>query len=816
MANRPHSRGKTTGTGSAGVSHGGGVGFGGRVGSGGRPAGGGAPTGGGAPAGGNGGGPVRAGGPKLSLKSILVIAAIVIVGFIILRSCGGSILPNISDIGGDDPGTGSFPIVSNNTVGADTSASYSKPDYSVSSLARAKRVTPVGNGEDKVNVMIYMCGTDLESKHGMATSDLKEMMKATIGDNVNVIVMTGGCNKWQNNEISSSKNQIYRVKTGGLERLEKDFGTAAMTDPANLTKFVKYCSDRYDDATRNFLILWDHGGGTVSGFGYDEKNSSTSSMTLPKIAQALKNAGTKFDFIGFDACLMATLETALVCNDTADYLIASEETEPGTGWYYTNWLTELSGNTSISTVDLAQTIIDDFVGSSCSAQRGAKVTLSLIDLAELEGTVPKTFNKFASATAEVIESGNYKGITDARASVRQFAQDSQINQVDTVDLANRIGSSEAKAFSEALRGCVKYNKTTISNAYGLSIYFPYENTSSMKAVTAAYDSIDMDDEYTDCIKSFASLNLGGSILGGASQLTGGLGNIGGDLLGSLLSSYVSSGSSTSPVAALAGSFLGGGSASSAGSSLDLGSIMSLLGGFSGRSMPEELDWVDTELIADNAKSIAENFLDPERITVTEKDGKQVLELTDEEWELVQTVELNVFARDGEGYVDLGLDNTFEWLDDNSIDLTYDGTWLTLNGNVCSYNLVSDTERADGTWITEGCIPAIHNGEPVNLRVVFDEKNCPEGMVTGAYPQYDDGTDVFAKGEIQIKEGDKIQLVCDYYNLDETFDGSYTLGKQFKVPASGLELVNLKLDVEEVAVSYRITDRFDNHFWLVVD
>ncbi|MCR5235609.1 MAG: hypothetical protein K6E34_00220 [Lachnospiraceae bacterium] len=36
-----------------------------------------------------------------------------------------------------------------------------------------------------------------------------------------------------------------------------------------------------------------------------------------------------FDFIGFDACLMATVETAYMLSPYADYMIASEEFEPG-------------------------------------------------------------------------------------------------------------------------------------------------------------------------------------------------------------------------------------------------------------------------------------------------------------------------------------------------------------------------------------------------------------------------------------------------------------------------------------------------------
>ena len=87
-------------------------------------------------------------------------------------------------------------------------------------------------------------------------------------------------------------------------------------------------------------------------------------MSLAGISQALSRGGVKFDFIGFDACLMATVENALMLNEYADYMIASEETEPGYGWYYTDWLNALGSNPSIPTEELGQKIVDDFVRTS--------------------------------------------------------------------------------------------------------------------------------------------------------------------------------------------------------------------------------------------------------------------------------------------------------------------------------------------------------------------------------------------------------------------------------------------------------------------
>ena len=773
---RPHSRQKTVGSGTAGAHRGKSVQTG-PVGSGGRQSE--AHTGstrqpGSASAG------RRAAGKPLSLKSILILAVVVIAAVFILKNFGGS--PSEYT---DPSQPQETPVVSDGG---------SEPDLSVSPLAREKYVAPAE--ADTATVMLYMCGTDLESKYGMATKDLQEIMNAELSDQVNVIIETGGCKQWKNNTVSNSRNQIYRAKHGAMELLEEDFGNAAMTDPKNLTEFIRYCQDHYP-ADRNLLIFWDHGGGSLSGYGYDEKNTSASSMTLPKIRTALGNARCTFDCIGFDACLMATLETALVCEPYADYLLASEETEPGTGWYYTRWLTELSEDPAMPTVQLGKTVIDDFVASSGSS---AKVTLSLTDLAELSGTVPNALRSFSESTDALLRSEDYARVSAARADVRQFAQSSKINQVDLADLALRIDTEQGRALAEVLQKTVKYNRSTISRCNGLSIYFPYENTASVKNAVSSYENLGMDSAYTRCIQSFASLEYGGQIAAAAPQST----QSGGDLLGSLLSAYTG-GSSGNPLGALLGN---------AAPAADPTALLGLLSSFSGRSMPEGYDWVDTELIAEKAQQITDITLDPSRLVPSEKDGATVLSLTDAEWDQIQTVELNVYAKDEGSWLDLGLDNTFEWYDDSSLLLDFDGTWLTINGNVCAYYMQDDTECTDGSWITTGIIPALLNGQPVNLQVVFDAQD-PEGTVTGAYPMYEDETQVLAKGEIAIEPGDTVQLLCDCYGMDGSFETACALGDAFTVPDSGLALTNLKLDNSDFSVTYRLTDRFGNHYWLPV-
>ena len=75
---------------------------------------------------------------------------------------------------------------------------------------------------ERTTVLIYMCGSDLESDIGSATADLNEIIRADLpadGD-VRVLVATGGAESWWTEEISPDSLGIYEVNEEGLTRLE--------------------------------------------------------------------------------------------------------------------------------------------------------------------------------------------------------------------------------------------------------------------------------------------------------------------------------------------------------------------------------------------------------------------------------------------------------------------------------------------------------------------------------------------------------------------------------------------------------------------
>ena len=653
-------------------------------------------------------------------------------------------------------------------------------DTSVAKEARSKRTKILGNGKDTVTIMVYMCGADLESKGGMATSDLKEMASADISDNVNLLVYTGGARRWNNNIVSSSNNQVYKVERGGLTRLVENAGKKNMTDPATLTEFIKFCTKNYK-ANRNILIFWDHGGGSVSGYGYDERFPSSSSMQLKGIDQALKDAGAVFDFIGFDTCLMGSLENALTVSPYADYLVASEETEPGVGWYYKRWLTQLSKNTSMPTTQIGKLIIDDFVDVCQQQCRGQKATLSIIDLAELENTVPDKFREFARSTSELIENDNYKAVSNARSATREFAPSTKIDQVDLVHLAYNLGTKESKELAEALLGAIKYNRTStdITNAYGISIYFPYRRTSKVDSAVAAFEAIGVDSEYTKCIQQFASLELGGQNAAGGyyspfSVLSGG---------SSQSSSYVGD----DMISTMLETLLGGSSGS----------------GFFGRNLSTD----------DMTGYLTDNRFDSSQLVWTRKGESHVISLSEDQWSMVQDLELNVFYDDGEGYIDLGLDNVFEFTEEGELLNEHGGAWVAINMQPVPYYHLSTVYEGDDYVIT-GRVPVLYNGDRADLIVIFDSRE-EEGYVAGVRYDYKNGeTETVGKDLMDFKKGDVIQFVCDYYSYDGTYQDSYIM-KNSIVYDGSLTVSDVGIDVSRISATYCFTDIYCQKYWTPV-
>ena len=181
-------------------------------------------------------------------------------------------------------------------------------------------------GDSGWTILVYLCGTDLESQYSAASMDIEEALSESYNDDVRVVYQTGGTAEW--NEyygISSAASQRYVTNNGELELVE-EFELSPMGDAQTLADFVSWGVENYP-AEHMGLVFWNHGGGSISGVCFDEMNDSDS-LSLREIDSALNSVydqmTDKFEFIGFDACLMSTLETANIVAPYARYMFASE------------------------------------------------------------------------------------------------------------------------------------------------------------------------------------------------------------------------------------------------------------------------------------------------------------------------------------------------------------------------------------------------------------------------------------------------------------------------------------------------------------
>ena len=180
---------------------------------------------------------------------------------------------------------------------------------------------PAPSGEDgSWAVYWYLCGSDLESEGGFVT----------------VVIETGGAAQWQNEVIDGSLLQRYVYDSEGLTLVDEQ-PSASMGDSETLEEFLRFARENYP-ADRTAVVFWNHGGGSVSGASFDELYDYDS-LTLGEMYEAFSavwepdTEAPPLELVGFDTCLMATVDTAYTFCDLSHYLVASEETEPANGWY---------------------------------------------------------------------------------------------------------------------------------------------------------------------------------------------------------------------------------------------------------------------------------------------------------------------------------------------------------------------------------------------------------------------------------------------------------------------------------------------------
>ncbi|MBR5091238.1 MAG: hypothetical protein IK093_17570 [Ruminiclostridium sp.] len=360
------------------------------------------------------------------------------------------------------------------------SLSVNDADGTMNISRAAGKNKPMGD-KDTWTIFVYMCGTDLESSgQGSATSDIVQMLDAQASSNVKFVVQTGGTSVWYNEMFSTNACERYVVQNNDINLVDS-VKLANMGSSSTLSDFLNWGVKEYP-AEKMGVVFWDHGGGSISGVCFDELNDFDS-LTLSEINTALSkvypNMTDKFEFIGFDCCLMATAETANILATYARFFYGSQESEPGAGWDYTTYGTYLAGNPSAGGAELGKVVADSFYDECAVYGQEDQCTFTIVDLGKFDDLIT-AFNDYARTLYKAADenlSGIVRGVTSADNFGGNNKAEGYTNMVDIGGIVNNCSKyADGKNVLSALDKCIVYNRngSDHKHASGLSVYYPLQ------------------------------------------------------------------------------------------------------------------------------------------------------------------------------------------------------------------------------------------------------------------------------------------------------------------------------------------------------
>ncbi len=350
--------------------------------------------------------------------------------------------------------------------------------------------------------ILYYFGADCDLESSML-DNLKQILEVGGDRKVNVIMLADRSPN-TDEDAGYSREGVANLKgwsTAKLLHVEKDhltelgdWGIKNLGDGAVLQKFLEWGMSRYP-AKKYALLFSDHGAGW-NGVSADE-HPDDDMLTLERITGALRGVKDRygtFELIGFDACLMGTLEVADALKPYARVMVASEETEPGDGWNYAPVMEALVKNPSMDGNALGRVIAREFSDYFLASddkdlkERGKTITLSVISLDKIDdvsGAIDRV-GKALLASMKGSESNFWKDIGKARTVTETYGLSSDpgdsYHLVDLGNLASTLKKNlkdpavirASEELFTAVKGAVAFNVhgSARPNSHGLSVYFP--------------------------------------------------------------------------------------------------------------------------------------------------------------------------------------------------------------------------------------------------------------------------------------------------------------------------------------------------------
>jgi len=253
-------------------------------------------------------------------------------------------------------------------------------------------------------LLVYLNGdNDLD---GFGATNIKQMETVGSTNNLNIVV------QWASESAGTTKRLLVQkasdpstVVSSPTSPILADIGKTDMGDWKNLVEFIRWGVQNYP-AKHYMIDVWDHGAGwhsiqamnaggnkhTFHATDISWDDNSGNYITTEQLGQAMSQAaqiiGHKVDVYGSDACLMAMAEVANEMADSVSYFVGSQETEPGPGWPYGDWLSQWANTAGATSDVVSKTLVDAYVksyqtGGSNATQGTSEVTFAAYDMSKL-------------------------------------------------------------------------------------------------------------------------------------------------------------------------------------------------------------------------------------------------------------------------------------------------------------------------------------------------------------------------------------------------------------------------------------------------
>jgi hypothetical protein len=322
--------------------------------------------------------------------------------------------------------------------------------------------------------------------------DLAQMAEVGSTDEINIIAQV---DRWNVEDLGDdvygawTDTRRFRVEKGMTFDSEplQNLGETNMGDPVVFEAFLRWGISNFP--AKKYALVFSNHGGAWTGLGPDESNTpGTISLvelqnSIPKI---LREFGIpQFELIGFDACLMSSLDVLMSVQPNTKYVIAAEELVPGDGFDYTQSFSALIDKPTMDGAELGTIIVDTFMdGYITELGMEDSFDLHTIETAKLPAVVDAL-----QAFVEAVQADprtTFETLLQARISVQLFAVSTgnadAFSSADLYDLMSLVVAfapdtdlaTAAQAVMEAVDASIVYGRTSdgIPNANGISIYYP--------------------------------------------------------------------------------------------------------------------------------------------------------------------------------------------------------------------------------------------------------------------------------------------------------------------------------------------------------